>query len=122
MKKTILNRQHHKCANYPDSNLFKLWNFQCPIWDSKRYGHIKDGEYKITNIIDFERINDVNNQQALCWDCYYQRHKISKFTSLSHIDAALSEKSAGLFCENMNQNKLTGILLLLFPFLLMGKC
>jgi hypothetical protein len=130
-KHAILKRQKHKCANDPDSNLFGLWNFQCPKWTSKHNGHIKKGEYKITNIIDFAGIN---NRMALCWECYYQKRKISKllpkFTLPPHICTALYEKRvchettkpAGLFSENVNQNRIVGIFLLLSPFLLMGKC
>ncbi len=32
MKKKIAGKQHFKCNNQPNSNLFRLTNYKCPLW------------------------------------------------------------------------------------------
>jgi len=72
-KKIILDRQNFKCANYPGSNLFRIGNPICPLWESKRLkGRFNEAGFQIDHVIEFSLTSDnnLNNLQALCPSCH----------------------------------------------------
>ena len=33
----LLHRQNYKCANKPGSNLYNIGNYECLLWENKKY-------------------------------------------------------------------------------------
>jgi hypothetical protein len=80
IKKSIITRQHYKCANSPGSKLMELEDFECPLWEKHNGKFIKTQDdksyvYKIDNIIEraIGGTNELDNLQALCVQCYTEK-------------------------------------------------
>lgn len=72
-KKAILKRQSSKCNNTPDSNLYNLDNFECPLWTHPIFrGSFPDSIYEFDHIIEWSISHDNSeaNLQALCPYCH----------------------------------------------------
>jgi hypothetical protein len=70
----VAGRQFYKCANKPNSNLFKLKNYLCPMWcktDENR-GIFDDSGFVIDHIEDHSLTgnDEISNLQALCIYCH----------------------------------------------------
>lgn len=105
-RKTIIERQEHKCANSPNSNSFRIEDFLCPFWqDKKRNGYVKEGEYDIDHILELAEggSNDLNNLQALCRE-YCHKEKTARFNS-KRLQSGLMFENPALSQFIHEQNK-----------------
>lgn len=70
-KDEVLAKNGHRCANYPGSNLFRLENYECPMWKLNN-GHIDRSCYDFDHIIEYSLTKDStsNNIQILCLFCH----------------------------------------------------
>ena len=82
VKKRIVNRQRHRCANKPGSNLRGLEGYDCLLWkvpDETERGIFDETGYQIDHKVEFcVSYNDSpDNLQALCSGCH--RVKTGRF-------------------------------------------
>jgi hypothetical protein len=74
MKLKIAGKQNFKCANKPDSNLKRLENYSCPLWnrDDIIKGSFDESGFDIDHIIEYSltQNNNESNLQALCNNCH----------------------------------------------------
>lgn len=79
LKKRIAGKQFYKCANEPDSNLYGLSGYECPLWKNKgkNHGSFDESGYDIDHINEFCISKDDNedNLQALCKCCHSVKTK-----------------------------------------------
>ena len=84
-KKIIAGRQQYKCANSPNSNLLKLENYICPLWQSENNsGCFDESGYEIDHIIEHTISHDdsLQNLQALCVTCHRVKTKRFNVTQI----------------------------------------
>lgn len=78
IKKQIAGQQFHKCANGPDIELYRLTNYQCPLWISPLHNGVFDeAGYDIDHIEEYSltQNNAMDNLQALCKNCHSVKTK-----------------------------------------------
>jgi hypothetical protein len=78
-KRNIAGKQFFKCANHPKSNLNRLTNYDCPLWQKHgdNRGSFDESGFDIDHIVEHSLTNDdsSNNLQALCKMCHSVKTK-----------------------------------------------
>jgi len=84
-KKYIAGRQKYKCANNPDTKLFRLENYECPFWVRGGDGSFDNSGYEIDHIKEIVNggSDEFKNLQALCLCCHKVKSKVFIFKKKS---------------------------------------
>lgn len=96
IKKRIAGKQYYKCANYPNSDICKLENYECPLWakNGNNKGCFDESGYDIDHIEEYSKTknNSEENLQALCKSCHTVKTK--RFMNTTENKDTSSEKTS----------------------------
>lgn len=83
LKRKVAGKQRFQCANRPGSNLKRLENIQCDLWNRNDHkGNFGPSSYEVDHIIErcISHDDREENLQALCLSCH--NIKTRRFNSL----------------------------------------
>ena len=86
-EKKLLRKQDFCCANFPGSNLYNIYNYECLLWKCFD-GKFDRAGYEVDHVIDhcLTGDNDIDNLQLLCPAC----HTVKTYNSLENNQNIIS--------------------------------
>ena len=94
LKKKVVILQRFKCANFPNSNLKFIDQYNCPLYTTND-GLFDESGWEIDHIIEFSSggSDDVSNLQALCPSCHRVKTKNFMIDSLNSVKKRVDDST-----------------------------
>lgn len=111
-KRNVAGKQYFKCANRPGSNITRIEDYRCPLWEKQGeyQGCFDESGYDIDHIVEHALTFDdsINNLQALCKSCHSvktKRFMIIDNGSTHSIPCVSNKKESSSLTKSKNKKE-----------------